>query len=178
MNPRKLLTLLLAPALALVAHAANAPTGKVGVYDSRVVAYAHFLQPAQQAAIKSMITEGRAAKAAGDTARFTELEKKVVAGQREMHLQVFSTAPISETLAAMQDRVAEVQREAGVDRLVSKWDEEALRGVAAADRIDVTDLLVRGCELNEKQRQTMKEIAAKEPLPLAKAREMGASGKL
>lgn len=178
MNPRKLLTLLLAPALALVAHASNATTGKIGVYDSRLVAYAHFLQPAQQAATKGMITEARAAKAAGDTARFTELEKKIVAGQREMHLQVFSTAPISETLAAMQDRVAEAQREAGVDRLVSKWDEEALRGVAAADRVDVTDLLVRGCKLDDKQQKTLRELAAKEPLPLAKAKELAAAGKL
>ncbi|MBX3737005.1 MAG: hypothetical protein KF715_09970 [Candidatus Didemnitutus sp.] len=178
MNPRKLLTLLLAPALALVARASTTPTAKVGVYDSRVVAYAHFFQPAHQEPLQRLIADAKAAKAAGDMARFRELEKQIVADQRAMHLQVFSTAPIAETLAAMPERVAEVEREAGVARLVSKWDEEALRGVAAADRVDVTELLVRDCVLNEKQRQTMQEIAAQPPLPLAKAREMDAAGKL
>lgn len=179
MNPRKLLLVLLAPALALVARAATEPAaGKVGVYDSRAVAYAHFVQPGRQAALRQLISDAKAAKAAGDTARFQELEKKIVADQLQMHLQVFSTAPITETLAAMPDRVAEVEREAGVTRLVSKWDEEALRGVAASDRVDVTDQLVRDCKLDEQQKKTLRELAAKEPLPLAKAKELAAAGKL
>jgi len=179
MNPRKITTLLLASALALAARAATEPAaGKVGVYDSRAVAYAHFVQPARQAALRQLTSDAKAAKAAGDTTRFQELEKKIVADQLQIHLQVFSKAPITETLAAMPDRVAEVEHAAVVTRLVSKWDEEALRDVAASDRVDVTDQLVRDCKLDDQQRKTLRELAAREPLPLAKARELAASGKL
>lgn len=150
---------------------------KVGVYDSRLVAYAHFFQPSRQAQLKQLITDAKAAQAAGDTTRFSQLEKKLVADQREMHLQVFSTAPIAETLAAMHDRVVEIEREAEVVRLVSKWDEDALRAVAPADRVDVTELLLRGCVLSDQQRQTIRELAATQPLPLTKARELAAAGK-
>lgn len=178
MNPRKITTLLLASALALAARAATTPTAKVGVYDSRVVAYAHFFQPAHQESLQRLIADAKAAKAAGDTARFRALEKQIIADQRAMHLEVFSTAPITATLAAMPERVAEIEREAGVTRLVSKWDEETLREIAPADRIEVTDLLVRGCALNEKQRRIMQELASQTPLPLAKAQELDAAGKL
>lgn len=151
---------------------------KVGVYDSRLVAYAHFFQPARQTQLKQLLAEAKKAKAAGDTAHFKEVEKQIVEDQRRLHLQVFSTAPIPETMAQLQHRLPEIKREAGVARLVSKWDVDALRDVAADDRIDVTDLLLRDCVLNDQQRQTMRELAGREPLPLAKARELDAAGKL
>lgn len=143
---------------------------RIGVYDSRLVAYACFMEPEHQAALRARMAEGKAAKERGDTARYEELEKQIVAEQRALHLQVFSTAPVPDALAKLQDRAAAVEREAGVARLVSKWDGDALRGVPEADRVDVTDLLVRDCPLSEAQRKTMREIAAKEPMPLWRAK--------
>lgn len=151
---------------------------RVGTYDSRVVAYACFWEPGKQAARSGLINEGRAAKDRGDTFRFREVEKQIKAEQKALHLQVFSTAPCPDALALLADRVATVRRDAGVARLVSRWDETALREIPAADRIDVTEALVRELPLTEKQRAVMREIAAKAPLSLWKARVLVAVGKL
>lgn len=165
----------LALVLCTLAAATFAPAAeRVGVYDSRVVAYAHFWRPDRQAELSRQMAEGRAAKERGDTARFRELEKQIKATQEALHLQVFSTAPIPDVMARLRDQIPAIAREAGVQRLVSIWDEEALREVAEANRVDVTDLLVRDIPLNQKQLEIMKQIRKKKPVPLAKARTEGA----
>lgn len=163
---------------ALFATAVAQAGDKVGVYDSRQIAYAHFWTPAHQARLKQQIADGKAAQAAHDDARFRAISQQLSAEQARMHLQVFSTAPIDELMAELAPRVAEIQRENGVARLVSKWDEAALKDVAASDRIDVTAQLVRDCPLDEQQRKTMAELGQKTPLPLSKARELATAGKL
>lgn len=170
MNARSLLSkFLLAACAAGVATASNA-ADRVGVYDSRLVAYADFLRAEHQEALKRRMAEGRAAKERGDTARCQEIEKEMKKAQQALHLQVFSTAPIPDAMARLQAKLPALARETGVRRFVSKWDEDALRDVAEADRVDVTDLLVRDYALTEKQRETMRQIGAKEPVPLWKAR--------
>lgn len=151
---------------------------RVGTYDSRVVAYACFWDPGAQAARQALMAEGRAAKARGDSARFTEIDRQLSREQNEIHLQVFSTAPIPGAMEKLRDRAEVVCREAGVARLVSKWDEAALQAVPAADRVDVTDALIRDLKLTDRQRKIASDLATKEPLPLAKARELAAAGKL
>jgi hypothetical protein len=146
---------------------------KVGVYDSRLVAFACFSRPEHQAELKRLMAEGKAAQERGDAARYQEIKKQVTAAQRALHLQVFSTAPIPDALAQLADKRLAVEREAGVRRLVSKWDEDGLEGVAEADRIDVTELLVRDFALNERQRETMRQLAGKEPMPLWRAKLLG-----
>lgn len=150
--------------------AAASAAERVGVYDSRVVAYACFNTPENLAATRARVAEGKAAQARGDTARFQTLEREIKAEQKRLHLQVFSTAPIPEALAQLGPHVEVVRREANVTRLVSKWDDDALRGVPDADRVDVTDALVRDLPLNEKQRPTMREFTTKKPLPLWQAK--------
>lgn len=160
--------------LLLPARAAAA----VGTYDSRVVAYACFWETGNQASLQALLQEGRVARDRGDTRRHREIEKEIKARQKALHLQVFSTAPCPGALAALGSRVDAVCREAGVTRLVSRWDADGLKGVPAAERIDVTTLLVRDLPLTEKQRTVMRELAAKEPLPLWKARALAAFGQL
>jgi hypothetical protein len=150
----------------------------VGVYDSRVIAYACFGGPGHQATFTALMQEGRAAKDRGDAARFKEIDRKMKAEQKSIHLQVFSTAPCPDALATLSDRVETVRRETGITRLVSKWDKDALKHVPAAERIDVTESLVHDLPLTEKQRTVMREIAAKEPLPLWKAKALAAIGRL
>lgn len=163
---------------ALFATAAAHAGEKIGTYDSRMVAYAHFWKPEYQAKLKQLMADGQAAKAAHDDARFRAINQQLTAEQNQMHLRVFSTAPIPDLMVALAPRVSEIQRETGVIRVVSKWDEAALKNVAAADRIDVTAQLVRDCPLDEKQRKTMAEIGRNDPLPLAKAEELAKAGKL
>lgn len=171
---RHFLAGLTALALTLAACASE----RVGVYDSRVLAYACFNTPEHLGALRARIAEGQAAQARGDHARYRAIADEMKAEQTRTHLQVFSTAPVPEALAALGPRVEAVCRAAGVTRLVSRWDEDALRGVAATDRVDVTEALVRDLPLNAKQRQVARELATKPPLPLEEARRLAAAGKL
>lgn len=171
----KSLTFLQSTRLAVLASACSlgltAPAAeRVGVYDSRVVAYACFNTPESLAATRARVTEARAAQERGETDRFRTLERQIKADQKRVHLQVFSTAPVPDALTQLAPRLEVVQRETGVTRVVSKWDDNALRSVPAADRVDVTDALVRDLPLSEKQRTTMHEIATKKPLPLWQAK--------
>jgi hypothetical protein len=160
--------------LSLAARAAE----RVGVYDSRLVAYACFNTPDHLAALRTLMADAKAAKERGDTTHFRALERQIKDEQKRAHLQIFSTAPAPEALAQLGPRVEAVQRETGVARLVSKWDDKALRSVPAADRVDVTAALVRDVPLSDKQRTTLRELATKKPLPLWQAKLLVLVGKL
>ena len=156
----------------------NTSTERIGVYDSRVIAYAHFWSDAYQ---RNLITRNKAAmeaKAAGQTDRFNELAAAMKKEQEQNHLQVFSTAPVDQILAEMKERVAVIQKEAGVSRLVSKWDEKSLATHKRAEQVDVTDLLLREFKLNEKQLKVVADMRNKKPLPLDNAQELMRKGEL
>ncbi len=162
----------LLPTTALVANASAA--GRVGTYDSRVVAFAAFWDETHQAHLNSLGCAARTAKAQGDTSRYQSLAKQLSARQHEMHMQVFSTAPIPEVLARLKDRLPALQREAGVSRLASRWDEAALAGVPTADRVDVTDRLVREFRVPDAKLRQLEQLKAAVPLPLWRAQVLSA----
>jgi len=62
---------------------------------------------------------------------------------------------------------SEVEGELGVDHVVSKWDERALREVPPAMRVDVTDRLVSEFlpHPTERQRKTIQSLKASKPIP-------------
>jgi hypothetical protein len=134
---------LLAVIILILARGSASAAERVGTYDSRLVAFAAFWDEAHQARLNALIREARAAREKGEHDRFKSLDRQLTALQHDLHMQVFSTAPIDEVLAGLKDRLPALQREAGVSRLVSQWDEAALASVPAADRVDVTDRLVR-----------------------------------
>ncbi len=165
----------------LVAPLACVPAARaasVGVYDSRLVAYAWFNAPPQRTALRARVAAARKAQADGDREEGARLERLIKADQSRIHLQVFSTAPIPEILEQLAPAVTRARSDTGVTRLVSKWDTAALRGIPPEERIDVTELLVRDLELDEKQRATLRAIAAKPPLPLWQARLLAFAGRL
>jgi len=145
---------------------------RVGTYDSRLVAFAAFWDESHQARLNALIQEARRAKEQGDLPRHQSLAKQLSARQDELHMQVFSTAPINRVLTGLGDRLPALMREAGVRRVVSQWDEAALAGVPAADRVDVTDLLVRGFHVPEAKRRQLEQMKTVKPLPLERARQM------
>lgn len=155
-----------------------AGSGRVGVYDSRAVSFAHFWAPQTRRDRDALVASARAAQSTGDEARLRELQSRINALQERSHLEVFSTAPAAEAMTALKDRLPALEAELGVDRLVSKWDEPALEGVPAADRVDVTDRLVREFEPDEKRLKTIEQMKTKAPLPLDGAKRMLAEGKL
>ena len=161
-------------------HAADTAslTNRVGVYDSRTIAYAHFWSEGYQQKIKDLAKSAKEAKAAGDMVRFRDMEAELKNEQDQNHLRVFSTAPVDSILALMQNRVDEVQRTTRVGRLVSKWDAPTLTQFKQAEQIDVTDALLRDFRPNEKQMKVIADIRKQKALPLEKAQELLRKGKL
>lgn len=153
-------------------------TNRIGVYDSRVIAYAHFWSEPHQQKIKDLAKSAKEARASGDTVRFRDMEAELKNEQDQSHLRVFSTAPIDSILALMQNRVDEVQRTTRVSRLVSKWDAVTLKQFQHAEQFDVTDALLRDFRLNDKQMKVIADIRKQRPLALEKAQELLRKGKL
>jgi len=157
----------------------NAVAGRVGVYDSRVVAYAWFWSDAQQAKLKEQMAAARAAKQAGDEAKLKEYSTALSALQDQMHREVFSTAPAAEALAVIKGRIPEIEKAAGVPNLVSKWDQPALKNYKGAEKVDVTDELARAfLKPTEQQLKVIEGIKKSDPLPLEKCDELIRQGKI
>lgn len=166
-------------ASALAAEITNAPTATIGVYDSRAVAYAYLVSAPYQKDIQEKMSAAQAAKQAGDSAKFEELAAALKAKQAEGHRQVFSTAPPTAAMEMIKNRLPEIQKQAGVSVIVSKWDEATLQKYKAATRVDVTDKLVREfIQPDEKQSQIISSIEKSEPMPLEKCDEMIRKGEI
>lgn len=151
---------------------------RAGVYDSRLVAYAHFWSGPRQKQLKSLAEAAKAARAAGDQDRTRALEQQLREGQSRIHLQVFSTAPCDEALAALKECLPEILKEAGIRELISIWDEEGLRKYPEDRRIDVTDRLVREFQVPQARAKGLDGMRRTTPLPLDEARKLDAAGKL
>ena len=138
----------------------------IGVYDSRVVAYAWFTSTDHRRVLDKQMDSAKAAKAAGDTAKFEELSKALSELQAEMHRQVFSTAPATGALVALKERLPDIQKQAGVSALISKWDDAALKQNKSATQVDVTDMLASEFKPGEKELKTIESIKKQKPVPL------------
>jgi hypothetical protein len=148
-------------------------TARIGVFDSRAVAYACFVSESNQVRLKERMTEARTAKQAGDTNRFNELAAALRGTQDNMDREVFSSAPATEALAAMKERIPDIEKQAGVTALVSKWDEAGLKQYPQAEKVDVTDQLVREfIQPTDKQAKTIASIIKSEPLSPEKCEEL------
>jgi hypothetical protein len=176
--PRIVALALLAVLFLVLARGSVAGAERIGTYDSRVVAFAAFWDESNQARLQARIHEAREAKERGDISLHQSLAKELSSHQDELHMQVFSTAPIDQVLAGLQNRLPALMREAGVSRLVSQWDEAALAGVATADRVDVTDLLVREFHVPATRQKHLEQLRNVKPLPLERARLMSERGQL
>jgi hypothetical protein len=139
---------------------------RIGIYDSRLVAYAHFWTEANQRELNKKAKAAKDAKTAGQTARSEEISTALKKEQERIHRQVFSTAPVDDVLAHIKTRLPEIQKEAGVSKLVSKWDEATLKQHSKAQRVDVTDLLVREFKPGEKQLKVIADLKTKKPMRL------------
>lgn len=156
----------------------NLVPARIGVYDSRAVAYACFWSESYQVKLKEQMAAARAAKQAGDTARFKELGAILRQTQDQVHRQVFSTAPADDALAALEGQIPEIEKQAGVTVLISKWDEPALQQYPGAEKVDVTGPLVRAFKPGEKQLKVIADLQKKKPLPLDKCNELIRKGEI
>ena len=84
-------------------------------------------------------------------------------------MQGFSTAPVDSILEQIKDLLPGIKEKAGVDLLVSKWDEETLALHPSAKRVDVTVQLIDAFSPSERQRKHAIEIQKHKPIPLDQA---------
>ena len=154
------------------------PAARVGTYDSRVVAFAYFWSAPQQQMAKERMAAAKTAKATGDQATYAAIAQEMKERQSRSHLQVFSTAPVDDAMAALRERLPQLAAQAGVGEFVSKWDEAALQKYPEDARVDVTDLLVQEFKLPEPQQKMLEGIKRATPLPLDEARRLDVAGKL
>lgn len=151
---------------------------RIGVYDSRAIAYANFCSEENREKLKKTMDEAKAAKTAGDTNGFAKLKASLVELQAQSHRQVFSTAPVDEILKSMEPRLVEIEKQAGVSRLVSKWDASALGELKSAEQVEVTGLILDEFKLTEKEKQMAKSIESTKPISLEECDRLEKAGKL
>ena len=165
-------------AMAGDAAATNAAPVRVGIYDSRAVAFAWFWSAPVQHQLQEQMAAARAAKQAGDMARFKELGDALRQTQDRIHRQGFSTAPVDDALSAIKDRIPEIEKQADVSALISKWDEAELKKHPKAEQVDVTGQLVREFNPTEKQLKMIADIQKQKPLSLEKCDDLIRQGKI
>jgi hypothetical protein len=145
---------------------------RIGIYDSRAIAVGWANTAPFNAWWGGLQSEYKQAKAAGDQERVKELEAEAEARQRLQHVQAFSTAPVDDILARIEDSLPQIQEEAGVTMLVSKWDSESLAKYPSAELVDVTMMLVDAFHPTEQQRKYAIGIQTRDPIPLEEAEEI------
>lgn len=161
---------LLQPRLAAAADAPAPPAPtKIGIYDSRAVAVAYAGSEAHKKQMAPIQADYAKAKQTGDDKRMKEIGEQMKATQKRFHMQGFSTAPVDDILRQIEGELPRIKKEAGVDLLVSKWDEGTLAKHASAEKIDVTMRLVDAFHPNDRQRKTAEEIQKHKPISLKEA---------
>lgn len=164
---RTLLVLSLALAFSLSGFAqqpGNPAKERIGVYDSRAVAIGYAGSPFQLEKMRIRKAQLDQAQKAGDTKAVTRLKAEGQAWQTTLHQQGFGTAPVDDILNHVSGELPKIQKDAGVTRLVSKWNKPELKRYPGADRIDVTMMLVDAFRPSETQRTRAIEIQQKPPV--------------
>jgi hypothetical protein len=114
--------------------------------------------------MNEMRTEYEKAQAAGDEKRVKELEAEGPAQQELMHKQGFSTWPVDNILEMIKEKIPEIAKQANVDIIVSKWTIVYQR--PGIEFTNVTDLMVKPFNPDEKTLETIKEIQKQDPVSL------------
>jgi hypothetical protein len=145
---------------------------RIGVYDSRAVAVAFAGSEPFKKWMGDLTAEHKKAKASGDLQRVKELEAEGAARQQRLHMQGFSTAPVTNILEYIQEKLPAIQEKAGVSVLISKWDDAGLAQYKDAGRVDVTMALVDSFNPGKRQRDWAIDVQKKKPIPLDEAKKM------
>ena len=137
---------------------------RIGVYDSRAVVIGA-RDNTWFADVDDLRKQLKAAEAAGDMKKASQIKHRGQAMQQVRHLQGFSNAPVDDVIEHIKDRLPAIAAKAGVDVIVARPDFVA-EGVEA---IDITDQLVAALNPSEKTLKTVAEIKKHKPIPLLDA---------
>ena len=145
---------------------------RIGVYDSRAIAVAFAGSEAFTRWMAGVKADREQARAVGDEKRVAEIEADVAERQKMAHKQAFSTASVDDILEQIEGQLPGIRQEAGVEVLVSKWDEEGLAKYAQAERVDVTMAMVDAFKPGEGRRRSAIEIQKHKPIALKEAEDI------
>ncbi len=137
---------------------------RVGVYDSRTVALAHYHRMISQGVTDEFHKDHAKAKEAGDAEAMQAIEAKAVALQQQMHNRVFGHVPVDDILDEAGIDLAVIAREAGVDLIVCQWDIGYQH--PDAELIDLSKPLVLQFEPSEETLKTIESLKNHPPVPL------------
>jgi len=147
--------------------AADGPSVRLGVFDSRAIAIARVNSASYRAELTELKQENEkgieAARAAGDSERVAELEALGPTMQQRLHEQGFGSAPVHDHLAQLKDKLPRIAERAGVDAIVSKW--ELIYQAPDARFVDVTMLLVAEFDPDERTLGMLEGLADSRPIP-------------
>ncbi len=146
----------------------ESPRVAVGTFDSRGVLFAYVGSDEFNDYLSAQTANLERAKEAGDEELVAKIEAMGPALQKRIHEQGFGAAPVDDIIARIEDKLPDIAKRAGVDVIVSKWT--LTYHSPSAKFVDVTDLLVAEFDPNEKTLQNIREIVAKDPVPLDQLR--------
>jgi hypothetical protein len=81
----------------------------------------------------------------------------------------FRTWPVDNILKSIADKMPEIAQQAGVDIIVCKWDIDYQQ--SGVEFINVTDLLVKLFDPDERTLESVRECQAMDPIPLEELRD-------
>ncbi len=140
------------------------PKVVLGTFDSRVLAMAYYRSAQFAEQLNEVRVLHEAAKSAGDDAECTRLEESMGALQEEIHAQGFSTAPVDNILAEIDEQIAEVAAAHGVQVVVSRW--QIAHQVKDARTVDLSFALGELFEPSEETRKIMLDVYENPPTPI------------
>jgi hypothetical protein len=145
---------------------------KVGIYDSRVIAFAYWSQEVEgkQRLNHPDYNSNSSALAywseqVDGKPRYIPPDDKGLKGKEfgyMMHQQVFSYHEPVQALEYIADKLPEVMKQADVDVIISKWEKEKLAKFDSTKFVDITDRLV---QLFNPTAQFLKKIGDSKKLP-------------
>lgn len=154
----------LAAALLVCGCADDASRVRIGTYDSRCVALAYWTGERLDAVHGEMIAARKTAEVAGDRPAVEQAEAEIWALRKQTHRQVFGTAPVDDVLEHIAEEIPTIVRDARVEQIVSKWDEQTLARYPSARLIDVTTPLVEAFHPSEKRMRNILSLRKHKPV--------------
>lgn len=152
---------------ALGADAESAPV-RIGIYDSRAVALAWGRSAEHNRQSDALYAAAEKAKAEQDEKKLAVLKRQGGEGQRRLHAQVFSNAPIEDVMAKVKDALPEIAKRKAVVAIMPSVDWKG-EGV---ELVDVTEELVKEFSPDEKTLRYIRQMKGKTPIPIEKLEEM------
>lgn len=140
------------------------PVVKVGTFDSRAVALAHWRSEMGMKQLNGLEERYAKAKAAKDEKLMKQIKIEGPGLQVRIHQQVFSTGSVTDIMKKIKASLPSIAKETGVSLIVPKW--QIAYQDPAVKTIDVTPQLVKLFNPSGKVLKIIEDLHNKKPVPI------------